>query len=67
MIYLAIDGCCHDCDYFKVEDIVNGAGDHILSCSFRQTCWEKQRTYLTSCDGDICSVEAGLSGLEDEK
>lgn len=64
MIYLAIDSCCHGCKYFKVEDVVNGfvngVGDHILMCSLRQTCWEKQRAYLTSCDGD-------LSGLEGEE
>ena len=57
MIYLAIDGCCHECKYFEVEDIVNETGDHILSCSFRQTCWDKQRAYLTSCDGDSSCLE----------
>lgn len=63
MIYLAIDSCCHGCGYFKVEDVVSGVGDHILMCSLRQTCCEKQRVYLTSCDGDkVTSI-----GLEDEK
>ena len=51
MIYLAIDSCCHGCKYFKVEDVVNGVGDHTLMCSLRKTCWEKQRVYLTGCDG----------------
>lgn len=57
MIYLAVDSCCLGCKYFKVEDIVNVAGDHILMCSLRQTCYEKQLAYLTSCDGDVPGLE----------
>lgn len=57
MIYLAVDSCCHGCGYFEVEDVVNGTGDHILMCSLRQTCWKKQRAYLTSCGGDLSGLE----------
>lgn len=62
MIYLAIDNCCHGCEHFKVEDVVNGIGDHTLMCSFRQKCWEKRQTYLT-VNGDI--FKNGLTGLGD--
>lgn len=65
MIYLAVDSCCHGCIYFRVEDIVNVSGDHVLMCALRQTCWERQRSYLKSCDGDIYSVEVDLTGLEE--
>lgn len=60
MISLAIDSCCHDCVHFRVEDVVNVVGDHILMCALRQKCWMKGQAYLTICDGD-------LSGLEGEE
>lgn len=72
MIYLAVDSRCHGCNYFKVEDIVNVSGDHVLMCSLRQKCWERLRSYLTSCVGvdngvgvgcDICEMD--LTGLGD--
>ena len=56
MVYLAIDSCCHDCEHFKVEDVVNGAGDHILMCSSRQKCWEKRQGYL-KISGDLEDCE----------
>ena len=56
MIYLAVDSCCHDCEHFNVEDVVNGIGDHILTCSSRQKCWEKRQTYLKIC-GDLEDCE----------
>lgn len=61
MICLAVDNQCHGCKYFKVEDVVNPTGDHILMCALRQTCWERRRSYLTSCD----IHEVDLSGLGD--
>ena len=65
MIYLAVDSWCHGCKYFKVEDVVNTAGDHVVMCSLRQKCWEKRQIYLTSRGGDIYSLEVDLSGLGD--
>lgn len=64
MIYLAVDSRCHGCNYFKVEDVVNEVGNHALMCSLRQTCWEKQRAYLTSCDGDV-GADSGVGKAHD--
>ena len=63
MIYLAVDSCCHGCKYFKVEDIVNVSGDHVLMCALRQKCWKKRQSYLTNCNGGDIGVDRG-AGVE---